>query len=563
MNDRTASPDAWNVATASRTALAPWLASLPRLQEWLGEHAASIWPVDGQRQASALLTLLRSTLDALALGREAIPPSSRISRAAASMHRIDTLLAGSEPARLAFAEAAARRKALLALALWNALRAAGSMASTRGETVHLSQLHRWLAASAPPAYGVSPAPAYAASDGAGRFFGGPVRTVLQALARKCDEQGAAYAAAIPAEPFDAGLPALAAWSHAWSIAVAGVYLDNLCRHAQDDLQRALQEVWSGRLDAVRFRAGAGLTALPAREGSLHLDLWTCAVKAQAFAFDTARWQAHAAGTRRHGLRIDMHDYAGGGSRDATGVDASRRMADGLGIEALYRIVFVDRLAAVLGDGASIGLPPSNAAAHAAEHTIAIEMDRPRDGHLPNLRLLLRWRDAPGEPMRLAADDSEPGALRRDTLRHWLASEGGEELAHALDPGVLDWRPADTASIGPDDDRREYVALGHCTPWRAVEPGAQWIDAAMVALVGGAWYELPVVLSDETQPDGIELRTWWLLRADGPLPPALDLATLRRALRSPAALQWVAHHAGLGAFVMAAVDVDAWRRAQAA
>lgn len=560
MSDRTASPDVRSAVAASRAAVAPWLATLPDLQEWLGLHAASIWPVDGQRRSRDLLSLLQSTLDALALGSEAIPPSSRISKATGDAHRIDTLLAGRHLARLAFAEAAARRKAVMSLALWNALRAAGRAALERGDAAPMSQLHRLLASSALPAFGVTPALSYALSDGAGRFFEGPVRAVLQALARKCDGDGADYAAAIPAEPYDGGLPSLAAWSHAWSVAVAGVYLDNLCRHARDDLQRAQQEVWSGRLDGVRFRAGAGLTALPAREGSLHLDLWTCAVKAQAFSFDTARWPAYAAGTRRHGVRIDMHDYAGG-SRDEFDADASQRMSDGLGIEALYRIVFVDRLHAVL-HGVSSSAQPSNIAAHAAESTIAIEMDRPRDGHLPNLRLLLRWRDAPGEPMRLAGDGEEPDAPRRAALRRWLASEGGEEPAHALDANRLDWRAADTTDARTDDSR-EFVTLGHCMPWRAVEPGTQWIDAALVAHVGGAWYELPIELRDDGPPEGTDSRTGWLLRVDAPLPPGLDMTTLQRALQSPAALQWVAHHAGLGAFVMAAVDVDAWRRAQAA
>jgi hypothetical protein len=377
-----------------------------------------------------------------------------------------------------------------------------------------------------------------------------VRRVLQTLAARCGSDGAAYARLAPTQPFDAGLPSLVAWSQAWSAAVAGVYLDYLQRHSGDDVQRALVDLWAGQLDAVRFRAGAGLTALPAHAGSLHLDLWTCAVKAQALAFDAARWPQHAAGTCWHGVRIDMHELGHSVNNSSRAAAAS-----GLGIETLYRVVFVDHLLVATRGGAGPHrdgvVAIDGTATNAGEHTIAIEMERPRPGHLPNLKLLLRWRDPSAGPLRFAADDASMSPTQDQALQRWLAAQGQAGVARRLSPEVIDWR----AGVASGADGAVSAMLGHGAFWAALDGAVQWIDPALVVCCGDAWYELPVALSDDAAD-----RTAWTLHADAALPAGLDRATLLQAVGA-GALQWLATDAGLGVFVMAAIDVDAWRRAQ--
>ncbi len=479
----------------------------------------------------------------MARGDDAVGSSSRARAArasAAAAPRIDALLAGKRIAKAATTPSPAlaerRRKALLNLALWDALRGL----QTPGAAVSpLSRLHACLSEPAAPAPGLSPALAYAQTAAAREFFEQSVRRVLQALATRCGSDGDGYARLAPTQPFDAGLPSLVAWSQAWSAAVAGVYLDYLQRHAGGDVQRALCELWAGQLDAVRFRAGAGLTALPAHAGSLHLDLWTCAVKAQTLAFDAARWPQCAAGTSWHGVRIDMHELGQGANNSSSG----------LGIETLYRVVFVDRLrAAQSGAGPRLEavVTIDGAVTDAGEHTIAIEMDRPRPGHLPNLKLLLRWRDPSAGPLRFAADDASMSTPQAQALQRWLADQGQGSVARWLPFEAIDWH----SGSGADD------ALGHGAFWPALDDDAQWFDPALVVGIDGAWYELPVELHDDAD------RTTWVVRADATLPAGLDRATLLQAAAG-GALQWLATDAGLGAFVMAAIDVDAWRAAKRA
>ena len=348
--------------------------------------------------------------------------------------------------------------------------------------------------------------------------------------------------------------------------MAGVYLDLLQRHAEGDMAQALLGLWSGRLGAVRFRAGAGLTALPTRAGALHLDLWTCVVKAQALAFDAARWPAYAAGTRQHGVRIDMHELSGSG-RDGPKASASRRVPSGVSVESLYRAVFIDRLQAVLSRTAE--QHRTGADTHAAEHAIAIDMDRPHNGHLPNLRLLLRWRDPTATPMRFVAAETDAeleagsSAASQDALRRWLARQGDERVASELQRERLDWSADSAEQRFTDDNANALIALGHGALWRAVHPTVQWIDPAVAVCFQGGWYELPVLLHDLPGDDAAVERTWWLLRENEPLPTGLDAVSLRQAARCPQAVQCVAHQAGLGAFVMLAIDVDVWRRTQGA
>lgn len=549
-----AQPDAHLRTLAARTALRPWLDSLDELEQWFATEAARIWPDEPQRHARDRIALLQATLSAMARGNEAIARPGPASAAALAPERIDMLMAHARPqrARTAVDQAEQRRAAVLDLALWNALRLLSPGGGPHTQAPTLAGLAPWLARPTPLAPGISPTPAYAETAQAQRFFGETVAGVMARLAtKKAGEGMAAFACATPTQPFDGRLPAVVAWSQAWSVAVAGVYLDNLRRHSGDNLHEALRAIWSGRLSAVRFRTGPGLTALPSRDGALHLDLWTCPVKAQALAFDPAVWDAQAAGTRWHAVRVDMHELARRTTAAPPAAEvALRKTASGLGVESLYRSVFVDRLHQVAsqawGDGHTAE-PAYAAAGPLQPGTIAIEVDRPPDGQLPNLRLLLRWRE-PSDGM-LRSTGADPAS-------------GPAAAARVLPAARIDWHAA-AAAVGKAPTTHAAAApLGDAALWAGMDPAVQWLDAALVARVDGAWHELPLVL-DDLAPGSCEApRTQWSLAAGAVLPHSLDLPTLLRAVHEHA-MHWSVHEQGLGAFLMAVVDVDAWRLAQPA
>jgi hypothetical protein len=530
-----------SAGAAASAALAPWLASLPGLQRWLGEHAPSIWPEHGERRAADLLGLLRDTLESLARGEEAVlrpfafaPP--------APAHRIDTLLAGRARQHNESAlSSRARRRAVLNLGLWNALKKLGEASPS------MAALHAALAAPTALAPGLTPALQFAATPTARGFFDHAVRGVLTALARKHDRAGARYASVAPEHAFECSLPSLAAWSQAWSVAVAGVWLDNLQRHAANDLSRVLCHLWSDAAERVRFRAGAGMTALPAHAGDLHLDLWTCAVKAQALAFDGARWRTAGGGRRWHTVRIDMHEL-GAGEQRLSGNGAAQRIRNGLGVEALYQTVFIDRVQALCERA---GAADAKAHHDVSEQTIEIEMERPRSGHLPNLKMLVRWRDPGNEPLRFADAGPETSLSAADlqTLEDLIERHADAALSRLLEAHAIDWRGAVSARV-TDETNAAPAALGDGLLWPALDAAVQWIDPALLVRCDGRWYELPVQLDEAA--DG---RTCWLLAQDTAWPPHLDLQRLRDALATAGAVIWLVHESGLGAFVMAAVDAE--------
>lgn len=520
-------------AATARAALVPWLASLADLQRWFGEHAPSIWPEHSERRAADLLGLLRETLEALARGEEAVLRPFEFTPAAAT-NRIDTLLAGrAQHHAQSAASSRARRRAVLNLGLWNALRRLGDTSPS------MAALHAALAAPAALAPGLTPALQFAATPSARGLFDNAVRGVLAALARKHDRDGARYASVAPEQAFECSLPSLAAWSQAWSVAVAGVWLDSLQRHAANDLTQALRHLWCDAAERLRFRAGAGMTALPAHAGDLHLDLWTCAVKAQALAFDGARWRAAGNGQRWHGVRIDMHELGAGEPRAADNA-ATQRVRNGLGVEALYQAVFTDRVQALCERAAE-------APAHhdASEQTIEIEVERPRGGHLPNLKMLLRWREPGGGTLRFADNAAGSGpetslsATDRRALQGLIEQHADAALSRVLEARAIDWRAADDAD-----------ALGDGLLWPALDAAVQWIDPALLVRCDGQWYELPVV-----QDDAEAGRTCWRLARDAAWPAHLDAPRLRKAMANADSVIWLVHETGLGAFVMAAVDVD--------
>jgi hypothetical protein len=545
MNIRAGSTDAQQQRlAAAQAAIAPWQAALADLAHWFTGQRETIWPADAAAQADQRVESLRTTFERLARGEDAVASRTTAAIAAASAPRIDALLAGRRASRpQATVLWQRRQKGVFDLALWSVLQRVAA-ASPPGRPARLAGLHRAMADAPSPAPGISPTFEFAQTPSARAFFEQSLRRVLEVLADKTGSDGDIYLRIRPAQPFDAGLPSIVAFSRAWSAAVAGVYLDCLMRHCGGDARLAARDLWAGRLDAVRFRTAPGLTALPTHAGAMHLDLWTCIVKAQALAFDAARWQRHAEGAGWHGVRIDMHAFCGDTRRRASVTAPSGS------IETLYRSVFIDRVLSGLDRMAGIDKQAMDSDASADEHAVAIEIERPHGGHLPNLRLLLRWRDPSQGPLRWAADaEDAPCDVDGPAVARWLAGQGHAGLAHELPDRTLDWRAARSSAAGGG-----ACPLGDAALWQALDADVLWIDPALVVCQGGACWELPVDLSEHGS------RVEWSLPAGTLLPEGLDRDRLRRAVGAPGAVRWLATESGAGAFVMAAIDVDATRPA---
>lgn len=502
--------------------VAPWQAAV--------EHLAPQLP-------AATLHGLREALAALACGQEAVP--AEVPAPAAATELDGWLRRSARPQ--GFNDVRRRREALLRLGTWRALDA---LQHAHGDAPGaLDALQAWMGrpeVDVPP--GLAPALGYAGSAAALRFFDRDLRAALQRLAQRHDGAGAAFAPFAQAPPYEPSAAAAQGWSRAWSAAVAAVYLDWLRQGAQGRLDRAQQGLW--RDSAVRFRAPSGLVVLPTRERSMHIDLWTDLVLAQALDHSAARWPR--AGERWHRVPVAMHDL---GERDRGGRASGgvRTLFRGLGVEMLYQAVFAGRAEAAMAGRRA----PEPAAAAAPAAVLVVDVPTPRPGQQANLELVLRWHEPPGGTRRVgSAPAPRLDDVQRRVLDDWRhRRDGGEAPAAGLDAARVDWRAAGAADAFEADDGRALVALGHAALWRAAGAEADWLDVALVVRHAGRWAEVPLLLHDDAV-DG-ELRTWLLVDAAA-LPCGAD--ALRQALAGPAC--WVARRAGVGVFVMAGVAPDA-------
>jgi hypothetical protein len=133
-------------------------------------------------------------------------------------------------------------------------------------------------------------------------------------------------------------------------------------------------------------------------------------------------------------------------------------------------------------------------------------------------------------------------------RHRQASRGATQPLTATE---LQWQPPARG----DDDARD---LGSAALWRAAASafGAsghtpQWLDVAMLARTAGGWQ----VLELDTYARVVAGELHFGLALASPAPGA-TAAALRQALAAAGRAQWAATRAGLGAFVLAAVDLEA-------
>lgn len=501
------------------TALSPWLGAVERLAGRLPPG-----PAGGETLAE-----LRSLLDTLARGGEAVPAEVP----ASGVPLEGWLRQATRPA--GFNQVRRRREVLLRLAVWRALDALADAAPGREDA--LDSLQSWMGRpelEVPP--GLGPSLAYAASAAALRFFDRDLRAALRRLAARHDAAGAGFGLLAEAAPYEPTAAAAHGWSRAWSAAVAAVYLDWLCQGAQGRLDAALQGLWSEA--AVRFRAPSGLVVLPTRERSMHIDLWASLVPAQALEHRAARFERAA--EPWHRVAVAMHDL---GERDRGSGAGARTLYRGLGVEMLYQAVFAERALLALAPRAA----PEPPAMRAPQ--LVVDVPPPRPGQQANFELVLRWHEPPGPTRRLdGAASVVLNELQRGVLERWRQERttGSSELLAAA---AVDWQPAADGDRFVDDEGRPLAALGHGALWRCAGEAAHWLDVALVVRDAAAgWRELPLVLHEESR-HGV-LRTWLLL---APAPPGVDAAALRAALATRAC--WSLRHAGVGAFVMAGVALD--------
>ena len=204
---------------------------------------------------------------------------------------------------------------------------------------------------------------------------------------------------------------------------------------------------------------------------------------------------------------------------------------------------------------------------ALQPTIEIVLPAQSAGQQPNIRIVLAWQSeasnvvAPSSGPRFAA---APRALvldagQRQAMAAWAQSRAsGPAVAAAqtqsgrLDHARFDWQSATAADRFVDESGHALPALGHLRLWGEIGLQLEWLDLVLIVQAQGHWRSLALHSVDARQ-DG-ECRTWLLLDADELDAADLDVRQLRLAIADPAAHLWVCRYAGLGAFVMLAVDL---------
>ena len=202
-----------------------------------------------------------------------------------------------------------------------------------------------------------------------------------------------------------------------------------------------------------------------------------------------------------------------------------------------------------------------------QQTIDIAVPDYCAGQQPNIRIVIGWQSAPKDlaagssSRRFAApqDDLVLDPGQRQVLAAWKQRRSAsadaikpEAQAWRMDRTLLDWRHAMPADRFADESGQALPALGHLRLWDAAGPQVEWLDLELVVQARGGWHRLALYCVDVAQ--GGESRTWLLLDPGELDASALDVRFLRSALCDPTASIWVCRYAGLGAFVMLAVDL---------
>lgn len=546
------------------SAIAPWLGAADELEIWYREKRGSMFGLAAATRIEIALQHIREALRALARGEVGIPAETLgvsagdcaqggIDLGWYGKRRRDTRPAGFNDIRL-------KRDAMLRLGVWRVLRALQKHAMATGREAHaLSDLQGWIASAVVdvPA-GIGPALPYASSPSALKFFNDHLRAALTRLAGDAQTTGTGLRALAQSEPFEDTGVGVHRWSRAWTVAIAAVYLDWIRHRCGGNLDGAMRDLWGMDSDTVRFKAPAGLAVLPTRERSMHIDLWTSFVTAQVLSHDPARGQGNAADRPWHRLRMAMHDL---GERDKPDENTGgvRTVYRGLGVEMIYQAVFMDCANGLLQLQRDHEPAMNSHLQTPAVQTIMVDLDAPCTiGQQPNLQLVLRWKNpsmpAAGRRLDLASARPDLTRLQRQALEDW-----GWQRAHShstampLDPVLLDWCPANEGDRFVDPSGAELAALGHAALWGTVGRRVDWIDLSLRLHLNGHWSNVPLIIQEHAS--GGELRSWLLLAPAEFGEAALPVDAVRKALRSTTNCLWAATPAGVGAFIMLAIDLD--------
>ena len=551
--------------TEVTNSLAFWLGAAEELESWQRELRDKPFEALAASRIEMSIMRIREVLRALERGEVGIPAETWGVSAGNGPHAgIDLGLHGSrqrDTRPLGFNEVRLKRQAMLRLGVWQVLRTLQKHARATGrEAQALTDLKSWIASGVVdvPA-GLGPALPYAGSQSALVFFNSQLRAALLRLADAAPSTGAGLRALAQSEPFEDTGVAVHRWSRAWTVAVAAVYLDWISRRCGDSLDGALREVWGLDSDSVRFKAPAGLAVLPTRERNMHIDLWTGFVQAQVLSHDPARGQGDKAGQRWHRVRVAMHDLGEKDTPDANtgGVHTVYR---GLGVEMIYQVVFMDCASALLK--LQRDHEPAMRAADPPRppvQTIVVDVDAPCPmGQLPNLQFVVRWTDrsSPGAARRLEPMTARPELTlpQQQALEDWRWQRAlSQSAAIQLDPVLLDWCSCRDGEKWLDQSGAGLAALGHAALWETVGRRFDWIDLGLRLRVSGRWSNVPLIIHERAELG--QLRSWLMLA-----PTEFDLAPLpvdamRTAMQSPATCLWAATPAGVGAFIMVAIDLD--------
>lgn len=547
--------------------VAPWLAATDRLEQSLADRAASLSGLTATAPLRQSTDRLRATLQALARCEQAIPAETAVEwqrPGGQTPVRIDQLL-HIQPHRelppgcpASANELRLRRDAVLRLSVWQRL------VNLRDQALlehwadgAFAELQRRIAHGVgvlPP--GIGPSLKYAGSPAAQVFFDRKLRPALHKLAALHNAAHAGFTALAALAAYDDSGLAVQRWSGAWTAAVAGVYLDWLHRHSDGNLTQAIANLGSVGAGTVRFRALSELMVLPSRERDMHLDLWTNLVHAQVLCHDASRWQRAVAGDAWHRVKLAMHDLAGKERRLHQGAGV-RTFVRGLGVEMIYQVVFIDCAGDVLSDSGSAEMPVPQVPPPLTTQTFVVELPAPCGGQQFNMQLAICWQQRSQERRFLAHASELDGPLKLSEAQHsviagWsLQRPASKGESHALPPALVDWCAATSRHRFEDESGAPWVGLGHARLWAAAGEDAQWLELELAVWSGGRCQAVPLCVHDELI-DG-ELRSWLLVEAQ-PV-PGIDAAALHAALADRAANFWAVNHAGLGAFVYCAIDLN--------
>lgn len=348
-------------------------------------------------------------------------------------------------------------------------------------------------------------------------------------------------------PVDAA--SLAAWSLAWSEAVASTYSDWLSNKGTLGIKEVLHDLMHP--GTTRYRPNtstAGQGPLPTSNRKLRIELWASPLHLHVLSHDDARdvnaeFDIH---------RISFNEIAERRSgTNAYEEGAIKVYRTGLSVQHITAVIWLGRLAPRLASYQSKNspimptLPPCVLPAN-LERDLAI-------GQRATVANLVERIDNPGAFKRRGAGSyfaAPPSTTER------LTGVGRPEAASRRDAEPvrspvfpLSEKSLHAVSVIPEDPDLHSVGSVRLA-WEVLhqQGEGQWMDIAFVLRYAGTWHPVPVVIEEDGDDED---RVW--LSVHPAIAQPWGIASLRRAFASAI---WVGLVSGLGVFVAGGLDLDA-------